>query len=359
MTFVAVWIQVLGFAGAFMLDTSLIVLSRPPHAVTTPQEGFFEVVRISAVLSSVTAIVAAALGWIVLESWFVAIAMALGVLASASLEIWNGYLLSSGRRSVYITNRLLQPALYVALVVAVVVVLRDSSIATQVAILAGCLVLSVGAPVAAEWFLYQPARPPRSRDAARALISYAGRAQIASMVQYVNARLDLLVMPFRFGSAAVGVYAIGAAPAQVLVFLGSAGALRGVTGEAAARDHRSISVIGLLAVTWIVLCPWLIPLVYGSEFTASVPIAQILALGAIPGFALQQAGGRLLGQKRPLDLALAQGAGAFAFGVGFLLASTPEEIAWASTGAYTVSLITAEILLARCQRMLRATGRTD
>jgi O-antigen/teichoic acid export membrane protein len=345
MTFIAVWIQVLGFAGAFMLDTSLIVLSRPPGAVTTPREGFHEAVRISAVLSSGAAIVAAVLGWVVLQSWFVASAMAVGVIASAALELWNGYLLASGRRSVYIANRVLQPALYTAFVFGTITLLRDSSIATQVAALAGCLVVSVGTPAILEWSMYRPARPARAKAAARALIHYAGRAQIASMVQYVNARLDLLVMPFRFGSAAVGVYAIGAAPAQVLVFLGSAGALRGITGEATVRDHRSIWVVAMVAVVWIVLCPWIIPWVFGTQFAASVPIAQVLALGAIPGFALQQAGGRLLGQRRPLALASAQGIGGLVFVVGFILAATPVEIAWSSAAAYLASLVVAEILL--------------
>ena len=347
MTFIAVWVQVLGFMGAFMLDTAVIVLSRRNDEIVTPVTGFYEAARISIRLSAVSCIAAFVLGLYVLESVPVSIAMAVGVLASAAFEIWNGYLLAMGHRPAYFRIRLSQPVIYAIGIGCISFLLVDLPFGDKVLGMAVVLVASLSVPVLISSRRYLPTRPPRSRETASALLRFARGAQIASIVQYVNSRLDLLALPFRFDSAAVGIYAIGAAPAQILVGLGSAGVLRAVTGEMAERDHKGIVVVALLAGGWAASCPWLITFFFGPQFEPSVPVAQILALGAVPGFALHQASGRLLGQGRSRAIAVAEGAGSLVFLAGFLAAKTVVGVAWASSASYLAGLIAAEVLLLR------------
>jgi Na+-driven multidrug efflux pump len=76
-------------------------------------------------------------------------------------------------------------------------------------------------------------------------------------------------------------------------------------------------------------------------------VARILALGAVPGFALQQASGRLLSQKRSRAVTVAEGAGSLVFLFGFLVSKTVVGVAWASSASYLIALITAEGLLRR------------
>jgi O-antigen/teichoic acid export membrane protein len=347
MTFISVWTQVLGFTGAFMLDTAMIVLSRQEDEIVTPVTGFYESVRISLKISVVCSATALVLGLYVLDSAPLSIAMAAGVLGSAAYEIWNGYLLAVGRRPAYLRIRLSQPLIYTVGIGCVLFLFADLASDGKVLGMTVALVASLSIPVIASSRRHWPKRPTRSRETARALLRFARRAQIASMVQYVNGRLDLLTLPFRFSSAEVGIYAIGAAPAQVLVGLGAAGVVRAVTGERTTRDLRAIVVVGLVAMVWALSCPWLITFVFGPQFEPSVPVAQILALGAVPGFALQQASGRLLGQGRSLAVVVAEGAGSLVFLAGFLAAKTVIGVAWASAASYLTGLIAAEILLRR------------
>jgi O-antigen/teichoic acid export membrane protein len=348
MTFITVWIQVLGFTGAFMLDTALIVLSRQKDGVVVPATGFYEAARISTRISVACAVAAAVLGFYILDSVFISFAMAAGVLASAAYELWNGYLLATRRRPAYLGIRLAQPLIYALCIAAVSFGLADLSQQIKVVCMTVGLVASLGAPVLVSSFRQLPARPARSPETASALLRFARGAQIASMVQYVNTRLDLLALPFRYSAAAVGIYAIGAAPAQVLVRLGSAGTLRAVTGELTDRhDVRAIAAVAIAAGAWAVSCPWLIRIFFGPEFDASVPVARILALGAVPGFALQQASGRLLSQKRSRAVTVAEGAGSLVFLFGFLVSKTVVGVAWASSASYLIALITAEGLLRR------------
>jgi O-antigen/teichoic acid export membrane protein len=354
MTFITVWVQVLGFAGAFMLDAAIIVLSRQKDGIVTPVTGFHEAVRISIKISVASSAAAFLLGLYILGSVFLAIAMAAGVLASAAYEIWNGYLLAVGRRPAYLGMRLSQPLIYAFGIASVSFVLSGLSRSDMVIGMTIGLVGSLSVSVLVSSRRHWPTRPARSPQTASALLRFARSAQIASMIQYVNNRLDLLALPFRFSNAAVGIYAIGAAPAQVLIGLGSAGTIRAVTGEMTDRDLRAIGFVALVAGGWAVSCPWLITLVFGPQFQPSVPVARILALGVVPGFALQQARGRLLGQGRTLALAAAEGAGSLVFLTGFLAAKTVVGVAWASSASYLIALIAAETLLHRGSAAVQA-----
>jgi O-antigen/teichoic acid export membrane protein len=345
MSFVAVWVQILGFGTVFMLDTAVIVRSK--QGEVDPVIALFEASRMAARLGLLFASGAAGLAIWVLGSPFIAIGMAAGVIATAAFELANGYLLATDKKPRYLSMRLSQPLLYLGAVGLTALLLRHARLGVQVPVMALCLVVSLSVPAAFAWLRWIPHERERSSVVSRSLKRFVGGAQLASVLKYLNSRLDLLALPLRFASPLVGIYAVAAALPQVAVSFGAAGELRGLIGESASQDRRANAFVALLTVTWFATCGWLIPAVFGARYEPSVPVARILAVGILPGFALQQASGRLLGQGRTLSLAVAQGAGAAVFLLGFLLSSRIEAVAWASSISYLVSLIVAEGLLTR------------
>jgi O-antigen/teichoic acid export membrane protein len=94
-----------------------------------------------------------------------------------------------------------------------------------------------------------------------------------------------------------------------------------------------------------VAAPRIIPAVFGTSFNAAVPIARILAIGAIVNYALQAACGRLLGRRQPWTVAVAQGLGVIVFTIGIVSFPTLQGAAWSSVTSFAVSLVFAEIAL--------------
>lgn len=359
LTFITVWVQVLGFVAAFMLGHACAVISLRPDSVGTPATVFYEATWLLLRTTPLPAAAAFALGLAVLGSPSIGVSMALGVVATAGMEIVQGYLLAVKRRPTYLSIRLAQPMIYFAGATLAMILLRGSSLETQVTAIALCLTVSILALPAVIYFLARPPRPARSKQVRRALVRFAIGAQVAASLTYLNLRLDLMAIPFAYSSAEVGIYAIGVAPAQLLVMIGGAGSLRAFTGEEAARDKRGILVVLGLSGLWILASPWLIPAVFGHSFEASVPVAQISALGAVPGFALQHTSGRFLWEKRTWALGISQGAGAAVFLGGFLLAQTISGVAWASVASYVVALAVAEVLLSRGSAAGPSNARTS
>jgi glycosyltransferase involved in cell wall biosynthesis/O-antigen/teichoic acid export membrane protein len=342
-----IWTQVLGWLGAFSLDKALIVMSRPPRSEFEPVLGLVTGASLVRRFSIVAALVALWFGTTILDRWELGAIMALGVVTTAHTEIWNGYLLASKRKADYLALRLMQPVIFAGTVLVVILLSGSATTQRRVDLFAIGFLLSILLPVTVSFARHHPSAV-RTREGIRwRMFAFARGVQVASILQYLNARLDLLALPFRVSPAALGLYAVGAAPAQALIFLGSAGALRGLTGEAERRDMRAIAAVAVLASVWFFLAPSVIPLLFGDAFRGSIPVARILAIGAVAGFALQEAGGRLVGDSRPGALAIAQGIGAGTFLVGFLIANTITGVAVASAVSYVVSLVGAELFLAR------------
>ncbi len=345
LTAITVWIQVLGFIGAFTLGHALTVHSRRPEDPMDPAIGLHESVRLARPLTLAATAVAFTFGLVSEGSLAIALLMVLGVAATSAMELWQGYLLGISRQATYLTIRLLQPLLYLIGVTLVALGPWDLPLGAQVLGLVGVLILSLGLPTALSYARARPAKSTRSTDARWALLRFAVGAQAGMTFQYLNQRLDLLALPFGFSNADVGIYAVGVAPAQFLVLIGGAGTIRAFTGEQTRRDVRGIVSVAALAGLWIVASSALIPWVFGADFTGSVPIARISALGAVAGYAMQHATGLLLWEKRTSALVVAQGMGAAAFLIGFLASQSLTAVAWASTTSYCIALAIAEAFL--------------
>jgi O-antigen/teichoic acid export membrane protein len=177
------------------------------------------------------------------------------------------------------------------------------------------------------------------------LLRFGAAAQVGTILQYLNGRLDLLALTFLVSAHDLGYYAAGASLGQLPLLMASAGSIRGMTGETDAIDKAGIGIAGLLASIVIVASPVIVPGVFGASFEPAVPIARILAIGTVINYALQGSCGRLLRRRRPWRVAFSQGVGVVIFGMGIAAFPTLLGVAWSSVSSFAVSLVIAQLAL--------------
>lgn len=131
------------------------------------------------------------------------------------------------------------------------------------------------------------------RDLVRAGYSYGLRAWGGELSATLVARIDQVVLLPLAGAAQLGYYAIAVSLAEIPKML--VGDLRGLllSEVSARRDPHTaaaacrtavlavlVPIGGLMAVT-----PVLLPLLFGEDFTPSVPMAEVLLIAALPASA--------------------------------------------------------------------------
>jgi O-antigen/teichoic acid export membrane protein len=348
-----VWGQILGWLAAFSLDKAIVVLTSGKDAVASPDEAL-RAVRLPVLGASCLAIIASVfLGRHFFSSgWLIAALAALAV-ATAQAELIAGWLLATGRREVYITWRLVQPALYLAIMIAAALFLGTINVPDRTVVMGVGAAASMVVPVGL--VLAGPLRRPRAAGrGVVALLRFGAAAQVGNILQYLNGRLDLLALTFLVSVAGLGYYSAGAALGQAAMLMASAGVLRGITGEAKRTDFVGIGIATILAGVVIVASPVLVPFLFGASFEPAVPIARILAIGGVANYALQGACGRLLGRRQPWLVAFSQGVGVAAFGIGIAASHTLQGVAWSSVVSFTVSLVVAQVALRRTRGVSHA-----
>jgi O-antigen/teichoic acid export membrane protein len=338
------WGQILGWLAAFSLDKALVVLTSGKGAVASPDEAL-RAVRLPVVGTSCLAIIASVfLGRHFFSSgWLIAALAALAV-ATAQAELIAGWLLATGRRQAYITWRLVQPAFYLAIMVAAALFLSTIAVPDRTVVMGVGAAASMVVPVT--FVLGGPLRRPRAAGRGlAALLRFGAAAQVGNILQYLNGRLDLLALTFLVSVAGLGYYSAGAALGQAAMLMASAGVLRGITGEAKRTDFVGIGIAAILAGVVIAASPVLVPLLFGASFEPAVPIARILAIGGVANYALQGACGRLLGRRQPWMVAFSQGVGVAVFSIGIAAFHSLQGVAWSSVVSFAASLIVAEVSL--------------
>ena len=153
------------------------------------------------------------------------------------------------------------------------------------------------------------------RTLVRSLLRY-GAGQLASALPAGFTRqLDVIVLATAVTSAEVGKYSVAMSYSLLAFPLASAvGSVVFPRQARAGGSDRSIvgrSVFGVLAVTTVVMTPllliagWLLPAVFGTEFTESVHLLWYLSPGLV-ALAVNQVGGDLLrGMGKPHVVAVA------------------------------------------------------
>lgn len=339
-----VWGQILGWLATLSLDKALVVLTSGKGAVASPDEAL-TAVRLPILGTSCLAIIASVfLGRHFFSSVWLIAALATLAVATAQAELVAGWLLARGRRLAFISWRLVQPTLYLVIMIAAAFLLRTISVQDRTVVMGVGAAASLVVPVI--FVLSRLVRRPwAARRGVATLLRFGAAAHVANILQYLNGRLDLLALTFVASVAGLGYYSAGAALGQAAMLMASAGVLRGITGEAKRTDFVGIGIAAILAAVVILGSPILVSLLFGPSFEPAVPIARILAIGGVANYALQGACGRLLGRRQPWIVAFSQGVGVVVFGIGIAAFHTLQGVAWSSVVSFAVSLVVAQVAL--------------
>lgn len=152
--------------------------------------------------------------------------------------------------------------------------------------------------------------PAWDRGFAREMLGLGLRGQVGNVLQYLNLRLDLLLVPTLAGLAAAGAYLIAVRVSEVVLLVAnSAGTLLfprvaaqadlAATGatEALVRSTMLLVLIGAAAIALI--AEPLLTVVFGPEFAPGAGPTRILALAMLPLALSRLLGGDLRGRGRP------------------------------------------------------------
>jgi O-antigen/teichoic acid export membrane protein len=196
---------------------------------------------------------------------------------------------------------------------------------------------------------------------AKEMLSFGLKAHLGRAMLFGNYRADQWILGVMSSSKELGLYSVAVAWSEVLFFLPTTlvavtrpDLVRSTPEEARAR--APMVVRGALALTlacsvvMIVLAPVLCTTIFGSEFSGSVEMLRILALGSFGITTLKLLGNALTAQRRPL---LETSAVAVAFVtvivLDFLLIPNHGGIgaSIASAASYTAGGIAAAVIFGR------------
>lgn len=221
--------------------------------------------------------------------------------------------------------------------------------------------VSACAAHACAWMTLPGSRKPDA-GLARPMLGYGAPTMLAGMPQWLNLRLDQLVMIAILDTRAIGLYAVAVAWGTAAQPLAGAFANVAVPLIARAEDRRETArlvyragtAVSLMTGGAVVLVtPGLLPWIFGAEFAAAVPAAVVMGLaGAVT--ALNAVGAECLrGMGRPRATLLAECAGLLV-----TVVTLPVLIMTAGiVGAAIASLLSYLAILVAQRWMMRMPGR--
>lgn len=254
--------------------------------------------------------------------------------------------------------RLLQPFLYVAILL-FLWVFDDFTPFSVLAAQAASYALTLAVAFIRLGYVVGLTKPKWSL--ARSGFSYGLRLQGVTLGSLVASRLDVMLLPAFVGATDLGYYAIAVNVAsmvmtlfgslQMVVFPVASGKEGGASIAIVERGVR-LSLLGSAAcvVVLAITAPWLISLVYGADFVASVGPMQLLLPGLVLWSATSVLAAGLQAVGRPGSASIAQLGGLVITVVGLAVSLTPFGIygaAATSSVAYTVSFVFSWIALHR------------
>lgn len=193
-----------------------------------------------------------------------------------------------------------------------------------IAVLAGMDQLSVGSCVAVlaitpvvGAIVYVPGLVQRARSAPatsatpavdhRALLSYGGRVWLGTLSGVVLSRIDQVLMAPLAGTTELGLYVVAVSLSEMPLIVNSA--IREVmfVSDSAGTDSASLTRAGRIstlatvvsAIAVASIASWVVPTLFGAEFTSSLPACFILLVGVVIGNPGSIAGVGLSARGRP------------------------------------------------------------
>ena len=179
-------------------------------------------------------------------------------------------------------------------------------------------------------------------------------ACISETLKFLNFRLDQLVMGFITTEAVLGIYAVAVNASEILLYLPSAtaAALLPIVARADAADQhdRTLRTFRILMVITIpgtavamVAGIFLIPLLFGSAYQASVSVFLLLVPGALGFTALTVFSSSALGSRMPVRSSLGAGT-AFVVGIATLLVLVPRYGADGAAVSATLAFLSGGVV---------------
>ena len=278
--------------------------------------------------------------------------------AIMAMQVGMGVVAGLQRFALLTVYRVCQPLLFLGGLLLLAVVDRVTAATTLAALLASYAVVAVA--VLAPLVLGSGRRGP-SRARAVELFSYGFRLQGQVVGSVGSTRLDLAVLPAVVAAAQIGLYSVAVSVASIVIALfwtlGNVVSPLASTGDrhvAMRLVERTTRVVlaaaSLCAVSLAVLAPWLVSLVYGEAYAASVEPLRLLLPGCVLLGTSQLLAGGLRAIGRPGASSAANLAGLVVTIPGLVLALPRYGISGAavtSSAAYATVFLTSLILLSR------------
>jgi len=274
------------------------------------------------------------------------------MLSSAPSQALRGV----GRYRAWNVLRLLTPLAWLATLVAV----RGSGHATvstlALAFIGATALAALVTHSYAWWTLEGPAAPERSL--VRPMLAYSAPTMAATVPRWLNLRLDQLIVIALLDARALGLYVVAVAwsgaarPLADVVAHNAVPALAGAqdTWQRARLVYRTgaLAAIGT-AVLLLTATPTLLPLIFGAEFRAAIPVALVMVLaGAVE--ATNAVGAECLrGVGRPRAVLLAE-----CVGLAITAIALPVLVLLGGIlGAAGASLLSYSAILVAQRRLMR------
>lgn len=332
--------QLLGWTGSLSLDKAVVVVATDRTSARSALASARGAVLFMHLPVGVAGILVG--GWLFANPAY-SVLLLVGAWVTSHGELVAGWLLATGKEDRFALLRLAQPLMYLLFCVVI-------GAAGTVMDLDGVTIWLAGAAVASLLFplLLGPWSPTVRHPPGRlALVRIGASALAATTFQYLNSRLDILVLSTSAAPRVVGVYAMGMALGRAPLFLAAAGATRGLTGRGPFVDTKALFTITSLGIAVAAVAPLVLPLVLGPAFHRSILVAQILALGTPVDYLQQSWSGRLLRLQRMPALVFAQVMGSVLFLAGILVSQLDWWVATVSVASYSLSALILGLALWR------------
>jgi O-antigen/teichoic acid export membrane protein len=221
----------------------------------------------------------------------------------------NFFNLAKGRILAYNFLQVATPVLF--LLGSVWVSLSASRAVISVAIV---WLISVSIPALYAAAIVRRRRAPRvgpKRDFLSEVFRFGGRSHLGAVTQYLQHRVDILLVGILLPLSDVGLYSVAVVVAELLWYLPNTLAAVLMPHVAASSDEEAtrltaavcrgtVAVNAILAVALAVTCSWLVPRILPA-FRSSVQLIWLLLPGAIAASAFKVLSSDFNGRGKPLE----------------------------------------------------------
>jgi O-antigen/teichoic acid export membrane protein len=262
-----------------------------------------------------------------------------------------------GRHRAWNVLRLVTPLAWLAALVTVRATDQATVPTLAIAFIGATALAALLTHVHAWWTLAGPAAPEPAL--VRPMLAYSAPTMAATIPRWLNLRLDQLVVIALLDARALGLYVVAVAWSAAAHPLAEVIAVNAVPALAGAQDPwaraRHVYRTGIVAsivtsVLLLVATPILLPLIFGAEFRAAIPVALVMVFaGAVE--AVNAVGAECLrGVGRPRAVLVAE-----CSGLAVTVVAMPVLVLMGGIiGAACASLLSYTVILVAQRRLMRA-----